>query len=68
MSQLPNIDISQWLEWGWEALQFSARWTVVLCLLVFILVLLAGAGDILGDIVKSWKAKRRDKPPRRMSE
>jgi hypothetical protein len=54
----PNIDISSVLEFAWAFLQWTFRWGWVLALIVFLMTLWAGAGDILGEIL------RKKKPPR----
>lgn len=64
---LPNIDISPILEIAWDVLQWSIRWTVVLALLVFVGVLLAGAGDILAENIRGMRGKK-EAPPSRTKE
>lgn len=58
---LPNIEISPILEMAWAVLQFAIRWTVVLSLMVFLAVIVAGAGDMLAKIVnrKGRKSKKK---------
>lgn len=57
---LPNIDISPLLEIAWSILQWSIKWTVLLALLVFMGVLIAGAGDILKENMSGWRTKGKE--------
>jgi len=55
---LPNIDISPLLDIAWSILQWSIKWTIVLSLLIFMAVLLAGAGDILKENLKGFRKQK----------
>lgn len=65
---LPNIDISPLLEIAWSILQWSIKWTAVLALLVFLAVLVAGAGDILAENLKGFKKGKANTPVSRTKE
>ena len=60
---LPNIDISDLVYWGWAMLQFAVRYAGILSALVFLLVVFAGAGDIIAEAFKR-KGKGGKKPHR----
>jgi hypothetical protein len=65
---LPNIDISPLLEYAWGLLQWVMDWLWVLCLLVFLAILVAGAGDILAENIRGAGKKRDREPPTRSKE
>jgi hypothetical protein len=57
-ASLPNIDYSPLLDAAWWLLQFSFKWAGFLALFVFVLVIITGAADLLGDIF-TWGKKPR---------
>jgi len=57
---LPNIDYSPLLDVAWWLLQWVFKWGFFLALLVFALVLIVGAGDLLKEAV-SWGPGKRKK-------
>lgn len=65
---LPNIDISPLLEIAWKVLQYSIRWAAVLALLVFVGILIAGAGDIFAENMRSFKEGRKERKVSRTRE
>lgn len=65
---LPNIDISPLLDYAWALLQWVMDWLWVLCLLVFLAVLVAGAGDILAENLRGMGRSKGDAPVSRNKE
>lgn len=65
---LPNIDISPLLDYAWALLSWVMDWLWVLCLLVFMAVLVAGAGDILAENIRGMGRSKEKGPSSRSRE